>query len=173
MKIEQNIYIVGPMGSGKTSIGKRLSCILKTDFFDSDMEIISQTGVSIDHIFDVEGEAGFRKREIKIIQELCQRKGIVLSTGGGVVLADENQEQFKNGIVIYLYADIDVLVSRVKNSKNRPLLKDNAAKNLQRIIEQREPIYQKVANININTTGKKIYVIIKEIKQALKIINES
>ena len=168
MKLEKNIYIVGPMGSGKTSIGKRLSCILKVDFFDSDMEIITQTGVSIDHIFDVEGEAGFRKRETKVIKELCSRKNIVLSTGGGVVLAPENQEQFKNGIVVYLYADIEVLVARVKNSKNRPLLKDNAAKNLTKILKERESIYQQVANIKINTTGKKIYVIIKEIKQQLQ-----
>lgn len=168
MKPEKNIYIIGPMGAGKTSVGKRLSCILKVDFFDSDMEIIVQTGVSIDHIFDVEGEVGFRKREIKVIKELCQRKGIVLSTGGGVVLALENQEQFKNGIVVYLYADIEVLIARVKNSKNRPLLKDNAQENLTKILKERETIYQQVANIKINTTGKKIYAIIKEIKQQLE-----
>ncbi|SFV67946.1 Shikimate kinase I [hydrothermal vent metagenome] len=170
MKLKKNIYLIGMMGSGKTSIGKRLSCILKVDFFDSDMEIITQTGASINYIFDIEGETGFRKRETKVIKELCQRKNIVLSTGGGAVLSEENQQQFKNGTVIYLNADINILVNRIKNSKNRPLLENNPKETLEKIFIIRDPIYRKIADLVVDTKHKKIYAVIKEIKQFLKTI---
>ena len=91
----KNIVLVGPMGSGKTTVGRRLSENLKVDFYDADHEIIDKTGVSIDHIFDVEGEEGFRKRESKILKELCNKSNIVLATGGGAVLLEENRSTIK------------------------------------------------------------------------------
>jgi len=85
-----NVVLVGPMGSGKTSVGRRLACVLKRDFFDSDFEIVARTGVAIDHIFDVEGEEGFRQRETKMLKDLCEISNVVIATGGGIVIKEEN-----------------------------------------------------------------------------------
>ena len=111
------------MGSGKTSIGRRLSESLNLDFFDSDQEIIDKTGVSIDHIFDVEGEKGFRSRESDVLKKLCNMPNIVLATGGGSVLLEENRELInKAGSVVYLLSSVDQILRRTAKSKTRPLL---------------------------------------------------
>ena len=163
-----NVVLVGPMGSGKTSVGRRLACVLKRDFFDSDFEIVARTGVAIDHIFDVEGEEGFRQREINMLSELCEIPNIVIATGGGIVIKPENRELLKrDSFVVYLSSNIKQLVSRTARSKSRPLLEKstNREKTIRELVEKREPLYQEVADVVIDTTGKKLYAIINEIKK--------
>jgi shikimate kinase len=165
-----NVVLVGPMGSGKTSVGRRLACVLKRDFFDSDFEIVARTGVAIDHIFDVEGEEGFRQREINMLSELCEIPNIVIATGGGIVIKSENRELLKrDSFVVYLSSSIKQLVSRTARSKSRPLLErsTNREKTIRELVEKREPLYQEVADVVIDTTGKKLYAIINEIKKSI------
>ncbi|MDC9726830.1 MAG: shikimate kinase [Candidatus Thioglobus sp.] len=165
-----NVVLVGPMGSGKTSVGRRLACVLKRDFFDSDFEIVARTGVAIDHIFDVEGEEGFRQREINMLAELCEIPNIVIATGGGIVIKPENRELLKrNSFVVYLSSSIEQLVMRTARSKSRPLLEQstNREQTIRDLVKKREPLYQEVADVVIDTTGKKLYAIINEIKKAI------
>ncbi|WP_291791559.1 shikimate kinase [Candidatus Thioglobus sp.] len=165
-----NVVLVGPMGSGKTSVGRRLACVLKRDFFDSDFEIVARTGVAIDHIFDVEGEEGFRQREINMLSELCEIPNIVIATGGGIVIKLENRELLKrDSFVVYLSSSVKQLVSRTARSKSRPLLErsTNREKTIRELVEKREPLYQEVADVVIDTTGKKLYAIINEIKKSI------
>ena len=161
-----SIVLVGPMGSGKTTVGRRLAEKLKVDFYDSDHEIINKTGVSIDHIFDVEGEEGFRKRESKVLEELCNKSNIVLATGGGVVLLKENRSIVRKArSVIYLSSSVDQILRRTSKSKTRPILENstNRRQTIINIIDSREPLYREVATIIINTNGKKLSVVINEI----------
>jgi shikimate kinase len=165
-----NIVLVGPMGSGKTSVGRRLACVLKRDFFDSDFEIVARTGVAIDHIFDVEGEEGFRNRETSMLADLCEISNIVIATGGGIVIKPKNRELLKhNGFVVYLSSSVEQLVNRTARSKSRPLLErsTNREQTIKDILEARESFYQEVADIVIDTTGKKLYVIINEITKSI------
>jgi len=161
-----NIILVGAMGSGKTTIGRRLAEKLKVDFYDADHEIIDKTGVSIDHIFDVEGEEGFRIRESKVLKELCNRSNIVLATGGGAVILEENRLIIKKTqSVIYLLSSVDQILRRTAKSKIRPLLENstNRRKTISNIIDSRDSLYREVATIIINTNGKKLNEVIKEI----------
>ena len=165
-----NIVLIGPMGSGKTTVGRRLAENLKIDFYDADHEIINKTGVSIDHIFDVEGEEGFRKRETDVLKELCSKHNIVLATGGGAVISKKNREFIKNsGSVIYLSSSVDQILRRTAKSKTRPLLENssNRRKTISDIIDSRDPLYREVATIIINTNGKKLIEIINEIQSHL------
>ena len=165
-----NIVLVGPMGSGKTSVGRRLACVLKRDFFDSDFEIVARTGVAIDHIFDVEGEEGFRNRETSMLADLCEISNIVIATGGGIVIKPENRELLKrNSFVVYLSSSVEQLVARTARSKSRPLLErsTNREQTIKDILEAREPLYQEVADVVIDTTGKKLYAIINEITKSI------
>ena len=165
-----NIVLVGPMGSGKTSVGRRLACVLKRDFFDSDFEIVARTGVAIDHIFDVEGEEGFRNRETSMLTDLCEISNIVIATGGGIVIRPENRELLKhNSFVVYLSSSVEQLVARTVRSKSRPLLErsTNREQTIKDILEARESFYQEVADIVIDTTGKKLYAIINEITKSI------
>lgn len=163
-----NVVLVGPMGSGKTSVGRRLACVLKRDFFDSDFEIVARTGVAIDHIFDVEGEEGFRKRETQMLEELCDISNIVIATGGGIVIKEENRALLKrDSFVVYLSSSVEQLVKRTAKSKSRPLLEqsNNREKTIRDLVNIREPLYQEVADLVVDTTGKKLYAIINEIKK--------
>ena len=165
-----NIVLVGPMGSGKTTIGRRLSENLNLDFFDLDHEIINITGVSIDHIFDVEGEKGFRARESDVIKKLCGMTNIVLATGGGAVIVEENRELIKKaGSVVYLSSSVDQILRRTAKSKTRPLLEksNNRRKTIIDILEARDSLYNEVASIIINTNRKKLNEVIDEIIKAL------
>lgn len=158
MKPGQSIFLVGPMGVGKTTIGRQLAQLLDYDFFDSDREIEQRTGASIPWIFDMEGEEGFRRREQAVIDELTVRHSIVLATGGGAVIKTENRSCLKQrGIVIYLKAELDELLARTRNDKNRPLLQteDPRAK-LQALLEQREPWYLEVADLVFDTQRQNI-----------------
>ncbi len=160
-----NVFLVGPMGAGKTTIGRQLAKALKSNFVDSDHEIAAHTGVSIPLIFEIEGESGFRKRESDIIDELTCRKGVVLATGGGAVLAQENREHLKTrGVVVYLRADVDELFTRTSKDKNRPLLQtDDPKAKLAAIIAERAPLYTDVADIVMDTSRKDVRSIVREL----------
>jgi shikimate kinase len=163
-----NIVLVGPMGSGKTTIGRRLAHELNQDFFDTDHEIIGKTGVTIDHIFDIEGEEGFRKRESKILENLCQMSNIILATGGGIVIKSKNREILKNsGLVVYLSSSVDQLLRRTAKSKTRPLLENSTdrRKTITDLIEARDLYYREVSSLVVDTTGKKFHEVINIIKR--------
>ena len=165
-----NIVLIGPMGSGKTTVGRRLAEVLKIEFYDVDHEIINKTGVSIDHIFDIEGEEGFRKRETSVLKDLCLKPNIVLATGGGAVLLGKNREMIKKmDSVIYLSSSVDQILRRTSKSKTRPLLENspNRRKTISDIFEAREPLYLEVASIIIYTNGQKLNEVIKEIRSHL------
>ena len=165
-----NIILVGPMGSGKTTIGRRLSERLNLDFFDSDHEIVNTTGVSIDHIFDVEGEKGFRTRESDVLKKLCSMPNIVLATGGGAVILKENRELMKKASsIIYLSSSVDQILRRTAKSKTRPLLEksNNRRKTITDIVEARDHLYREVSSHIIDTNGKKLNEVIDEIIEAL------
>ncbi len=148
------IYLVGPMGAGKTTIGKLLAKQLNREFVDCDWYIAEQTGADIPWIFEKEGEAGFRERETKALMELTQLPKIVMATGGGAVGLPQNRELLKQGLVIYLNASVDVQLARTKKDKNRPLLQQDDPKAvLERLYEVRHPLYLEVADIVV-PTGK-------------------
>ena len=164
----KNIVLVGPMGSGKTTVGRRLAHELNQDFFDTDHEIIDKTGVSIDHIFDIEGEEGFRERESKILENLCQMSNIILATGGGIVLLPKNRKILKNaGLVVYLSSSVDQLLRRTAKSKTRPLLENSndRRKTITELLRARDIYYREVASIVVDTTGKKLQEVINIIKR--------
>ncbi|MGE6330216.1 shikimate kinase AroK [Psychrobacter pacificensis] len=148
-----SVFLVGPMGAGKTTIGKLLAKQLGRTFVDSDWYIESQTGADIAWIFAKEGEAGFRERETRAIDELTQASQIVLATGGGAVLATENREFLRQrGIVVYLNAPVDVQMARTSKDKSRPLLQQpNPRKILQDLYSIRDPLYRQVAHIIMPT----------------------
>ena len=151
-----NIFLVGMMGAGKTTVGKFLANFLNKTFFDSDREIQKRTGVSIPVIFEIEGEAGFRKRETEMLWELMKAENIVLATGGGAVLSIENREMLMhNGIVIYLRATVDDLWRRTRQDKNRPLLQtSDPRRKLTELYTQRDPLYRETAHIVVES-GKR------------------
>ena len=165
-KSSKNIVLVGPMGSGKTTVGRRLAHKLNQDFFDTDHEIIDKTGVTIDHIFDIEGEKGFRERESKILENLCQMSNIILATGGGIVILPKNRKILKNaGLVVYLFSSIDQLLRRTAKSKTRPLLENSTdrKKTMTELVEARDVYYREVASFVVDTTGKKLNEVINTI----------
>ena len=167
---KQNIFLIGPMGAGKTTMGRQIARRLNMDFEDSDHAIEASTGADIPLIFEKEGEEGFRKREIAVINELTQKPHLVLATGGGAVLAEENRNHLKSrGIVIYLHSDIKHLIERTRHDKNRPLLQtaDPAAK-LREIMSVREPLYRETADIIINTGQQSIRTVINVMLDKIK-----
>lgn len=158
------------MGAGKTTMGRQIAKRLNMDFEDSDHAIQEHTGADIPLIFEKEGENGFRKREIQSIDELTQMSNLVLATGGGAVLAEENRQHLRNrGIVIYLHTDIKHLLERVRHDKNRPLLQTaDPAATLKEIMKIREPLYRETADIVINTGQQSIRTVINVILDKIK-----
>lgn len=154
-----NIYLIGPMGVGKTTVGSRLAKLIGYEFLDTDNELERRTGVTISHIFELEGEEGFRLRETRLLEEIAKRNNYVIATGGGSVLSDLNQKTIKqSGQVIYLTASLEFLWERVRYSKKRPLLNtQDPYIRLKQILKQREPIYDCVADhiIQISSTSEK------------------
>jgi shikimate kinase len=151
-----NIFLVGMMGAGKTTVGRLLANFLDKKFYDSDREIQKRTGVNIPLIFEIEGEAGFRKRETEMLSELVKTEDIVLATGGGAVLSAENRELLRrSGTVIYLRATIDDLWRRTRHDKNRPLLQTQDPRTkLTELYTQRDPLYRETAHIIVES-GKR------------------
>ena len=158
------------MGAGKTSVGRHLAKLIKLDFVDSDTEIEARTGVDIAYIFEKEGEEGFRRREKKIIDEISSREGVVLATGGGVIMDAENRKNLSSrGYVIYLYTNVKKQVERVKKGRERPLLTNkDPEKILKDLMEVRDPLYREIAECVITTNGRHINSIAKEIFDILK-----
>lgn len=165
-----NIFFVGLMGAGKTTIGRLIAKHLNKAFYDSDHEIEKRTGVNIPLIFELEGEAGFRRRETAVIEELSAMQDIVMATGGGAVLNAENRANLKNhGTVIYLRASVHDLWQRTRNDKNRPLLQvDNAREKLETLFAERDPLYQEVASLIVDTGGQPVHQLVSQIEQKLK-----
>jgi shikimate kinase len=147
----QNIYLVGLMGAGKTTVGRQLARRLGRPFFDSDHEVVAKTGVAIPTIFEIEGEEGFRRREMQAIAELSAEKNLVLATGGGVVLAAENRRLLHDtGWVVYLNVPPGLLFERTRHDRNRPLLSvpDPLGK-LEELHALRDPLYREIAHVTI------------------------
>ncbi len=166
----KNIFLVGLMGAGKSTIGKRLAESMGKVFLDSDHEIEDRTGVSIPTIFDIEGEAGFRDRESAIIDELTNKKGIVLATGGGAVLRSENRKVLAaRGLVIYLNASVEQLFQRTRMDRNRPLLQTGDPKQkLQDLLTQRDPLYREIADLVVDTDDRSIQQAIPELIEKIE-----
>ena len=170
MKKYKNIYLIGLMGSGKTTLGKILSKKLDKHFYDSDQVIEEKLGVNVPMIFEYEGEAGFREREKDILKDLVSKQNIVLATGGGIILSESNRDLLaKNGIVIYLKSNQKDLISRMKNDKTRPLLKKgNVELIIKKLCQEREPLYEEIADFKIATKNKRIYEVVNEIIRVIK-----
>ncbi len=149
----RNIFLIGPMGAGKSTIGRTLAKELKLEFYDTDEVIENRTGADISWIFDVEGEEGFRKREQKIIEELTQKNNIVLATGGGVIMTPENRNALAaRGTVIYLKASLNQQFERTKRDTKRPLLQtDDLESRLLSLKNEREPFYEELADVSFET----------------------
>lgn len=158
------------MGAGKSTIGRQLARALGRKFYDSDREIEKRTGVSISWIFEMEGEAGFREREQRVIEELVELENIVLATGGGAVLAEENRRTLrKSGLVIYLSASLEQLYRRTAKDKKRPLLQtDDRQQKIRDLVKQRDPLYREVADIVLKTGDQSVQQTINDALQKLK-----
>jgi len=170
MHKQKNIFLIGLMGTGKTTVGRQLSRKLKMDFYDSDSVIEERTGADIPLIFEKEGETGFRKREAAIIDELTQKKNIILATGGGAVLNADNRNHLINrGTVFYLKSNLKTLIERTSKDKNRPLLHTNepAEVILQHLLDQRGPLYEETADYIIETANNSIHNVIQAIIKSL------
>jgi shikimate kinase len=166
--VQDNIFLVGPMGSGKSAVGRRLARLLGRDFFDSDEVIEARTGVDIPFIFEKEGEAGFRKREEAVIDELSARSGVVLATGGGAVLAAGTRERLATrGRVIYLHTTVGQQLKRTRGNK-RPLLNQGRREEvLTELLTVREPLYRQLADLVIHTDGRSVAGVAAEIREKL------
>lgn len=164
------IFLVGPMGVGKTTIGRMLARELKLEFVDCDLEIEERTGASVAWIFDVEGEEGFRQRETQMLDELTSRDRILLATGGGAVLRQQNRDYLKRGTVVHLDSSVDMLVRRTAKDKKRPLLQNSDPRQvLDKVKRDRDPLYQKVSDIRVfvgNSNSRNVVnQILKELEQ--------
>ena len=166
-----NIFLVGLMGSGKTTIGKILSRNRGLGFFDSDHEIVARCGVSIPTIFEIEGEPGFRRREICIIEELTRHQGIVLATGGGAILAPENRAALKSrGTVVYLRCQPQELFARTRHDKNRPLLQtDDPLAKLKELFSARHALYMETADIVLDSGRQSTHALVHRLENSLNL----
>jgi shikimate kinase len=166
---QSRIFLIGPMGTGKTTIGAQLARQLGYDFVDADQEIERRTGASVALIFDVEGEAGFRQREKRIIDELTQRDRVVLATGGGAVLDEANRDCLASrGHVVYLRTSVETLIKRMRFDTSRPLLQTSDPEStLREIIAVREPLYTSIADLVIDTGRLSVRQVIKRITGSL------
>jgi shikimate kinase len=172
---KRNIYLIGPMGSGKTTIGTRLAQKLDMPFYDSDHEIEARTGASVRLIFDIEGEKGFRKRESRMLKELARLNGVLVATGGGAILEAANRELLrKSGLVVYLRTSVGQQLDRLSRDRSRPLLQTgDRERNLLELARQRNPLYEQTADLvfpaknrNIDSTVDLIYQAICDSREA-------
>jgi len=165
----RSVFLIGPMGSGKTAVGRALARRLGLPFADSDAEVESRTGVDIAYIFEREGEEGFRIRERDVIDALTRLPAIVLATGGGAVLLPDNRERLAaRGTVVYLDTTIEQQLARTKKSRHRPLLAGTDRRaTLEALASEREPLYRSIAAITIRTDGRAPTAVAGEIARAL------
>ena len=170
MNMPGSLFLIGPMGAGKSTIGRQLSRQLKRPFHDSDHEIENRTGVDIPLIFELEGEAGFRKRESAIIDELTQLPDIILATGGGAILDPVNRQHLsERGTVIYLHTTVDQQLSRTSRDRNRPLLQtDDPRARLEALMTEREPLYREIADLVVDTDGQRVQDVVRLICKYLE-----
>jgi shikimate kinase len=169
MNKPRNLFLVGPMGSGKSAVGRQLARLLHLEFVDSDEEIETRTGVDIPFIFEKEGEEGFRKREVKVIDELSQREGIVLATGGGAIADPESRSRLgARGFVVYLHTSVNQQLERTSSGRERPLLENNnKEKVLQDLMDERDPLYREISDLIVETDGRRVQTVAREIQEAL------
>ena len=169
MSKQDNVFLVGPMGSGKTAVGRQLARDVGLEFVDSDAEIERRTGVDITFIFEKEGEARFREREKVVIAELTRREQVVLATGGGAILNPDNRRRLEsNGIVVYLRTTVTQQLERTRHTQQRPLLLDgDPATILERLMQVRGPLYEALADISVDTGGQRVRTVVDEIKTRL------
>ena len=169
MKAPSNIYLIGPMGAGKSTVGRQLAKTLSKEFVDCDREIEQRTGVTIARIFEVEGEEGFRKRERDMIEHLTEREGVVMATGGGAVVDESNRSRLRTrGFAIYLKAPIELLAERTARDRDRPLLQtDDPKSKLIELVEERDPLYRQVADMVVKTDRRTARHVVKEIVRRL------
>jgi len=160
-----NIFLVGMMGAGKTTVARLLAGRLNRTFIDSDHELEARCGVKVPVIFEIEGEEGFRNREAAVLDELTSRPGVVLATGGGAILREENRRRLaERGLVIYLRAQPHDLYIRTRHDKNRPLLMTpDPQKRLEELFAQRDPLYREVADLVTDTGRQGVQVLVKQI----------
>ena len=153
MDLSDNLVLVGPMGAGKSTVGRYLAQLLRLKFIDADTELEMRCGADIPWIFEIEGEAGFRIRETELLNELCDRKNIVLATGGGAVLSEKNRDVLKScGKVVYLYATPQQILKRTCQDKKRPLLQvENRKEAIERLVVERDPLYREIADLIVES----------------------
>jgi len=170
--MKPNIFLVGMMAAGKSTVGRRLALELELDFFDTDQIVEERAGADIPWIFDVEGEKGFRDREQKVVDEFSHRKGIVLATGGGVILRPVNRENLAvGGTIVYLNASLDRLLERTQNEEKRPLLMGgNTEERLRDLLEERKELYKQIADIEVFVGKATAKSLTKEIVRKLEMM---
>lgn len=170
---EKNIFLIGPMGSGKSTVGRLLARSLNMDFYDSDQEIEKRTGANIAWVFDIEGELGFRKREQKVISDLTKKNKIVLSTGGGSIISLSSRKfLMTRGIIIYLQATVEKQLLRTQLDKTRPLLTNLYESDkdiLEKLANERNPIYKSISDIRIDTNQDNVKKIVHKILKILRL----
>lgn len=173
MSRADNVFLVGPMGSGKSTIGRQVAELLQKQFRDCDHEIEAHTGAAISLIFEIEGEEGFRRRETNMLEELTKETGVVLATGGGAVLSEQNRELLRSrGIVVYLHAPIDILLHRTQRDRNRPLLQNTDRRiKFEEIMAVREPLYRATADVVINTSERSPVTVARDVIRKLQELN--
>ena len=167
---KRNIFLIGPMGSGKTAVGRHLARLFHYTFHDSDADIEAKTGVDIPFIFEKEGEAGFRSRERESIDRLTRLESIVLATGGGAVIDPANRASLaERGVVVYLVTSVDQQIERTRHARHRPLLHDtDPEQRLKELMGRRAAFYAEIADLTITTDGRRVQLVAEEIHQELR-----
>ncbi len=170
MLSKRNVFLIGPMGSGKTAVGRHLARLLSYTFHDSDADIEAKTGVDIPFIFEKEGEAGFRLRERESIDRLTRLDAIVLATGGGAVLDPANRAALaERGVVVYLATSVTQQIERTRHARHRPLLHDtDPERRLNELMDRRAELYAEIADLTITTDRRRVQLVAEEIHQQLR-----
>lgn len=169
MNRPKNIFLIGPMGAGKSAVGRELARSLHLQFVDSDDEVEARTGVDIAFIFEKEGEPGFRKREAAVIDELSKRDGVVLATGGGAIIDDNSRNYLgARGFVVYLQTSVEQQLQRTRRGRERPLLAgENHEQVLKKLMDSRDSLYNEIADLVVDTDGRRVQAVVDEITAAL------
>ena len=170
MLSKPNIFLIGPMGSGKSAVGRHLARLLRFSFHDSDADIEAKTGVDIAFIFEKEGEAGFRQRELESIERLTRLDAVVVATGGGAVILPENRRLLADrGTVVYLQTSLAQQVERTRHGRHRPLLNDTDPKiKLGELMDQRAALYAEIADLTVSTDGRRVQLVADEIYREIE-----